>query len=108
MPHPHPIERTRPITSTERQRQYNDLHALPAEELHAQELHTTNDQQRIFRHHVHVGGTVDHGSVASAAAMAALGGSATLAGTAPRGVWVGDTCFRSDDGVAKLSSISSW
>ena len=92
-------ERSRPITSTERQRKSNAAHATPAATLHAQEIHTTSDQSRIFRNHIHVGGTVDHGTVADSAAMAALGGTSYTPGTAARGVWAGDTCWRADEDV---------
>ena len=93
-------ERIRPITSTERQRQSNEAHATTAEALHPQEIHTTSDQLRIFRKHVHLG-PVDHGTVASALAMAALGTTAT------RGVWPGDTCWRSDEGVTYQCILGS-
>ena len=98
------VERVRPITSTERERQFNAARAVGPEVLHPQEFHTTSDQLRIFRAHQYVGGVVDHGTVASADAMSALGGTVRAggtirAGTATRGVWPGDTCWRSDESV---------
>lgn len=87
-------QRVCPITSTELQRQSNELHALPDEQLHVQELHTTSDELRIFRRHALLG-PVDHGTVASADAMVAI----WLQPSCTRGVWPGDTCYRSDLGV---------
>lgn len=59
------------------------------------EVHSTNDQFRLFLQNYHVA-PVHHSDVASEAAMYALNTSES------RGCWPADTCYRTDTGTLWL------
>lgn len=82
------MSRVRPLTGSDTSRRIIAAAGL----LQRMEIHSTNDQLRLFLENTYVGGSVFHDEVATGADMLLLNA------TTERGVFPGDICRRDDTG----------